>query len=145
MYNGKTLLDWVHPVNDVVLRFDKTSPASLWGGTWTQIATGRVLRAANDTNTGGADSETISFNHTHAQRLVTGKQTYFTRSGIKYGEDDSVLAKSISTHRSDWLNDNGSGEISLAQGLIGTKIALGNKTISRLQAYQNVYVWRRTA
>lgn len=43
-------------VGSVILRFDNQSPGALYGGTWRKITSGRYLRAANDTNTGGNSS-----------------------------------------------------------------------------------------
>lgn len=48
-----------YPVNSVYISFSSTSPATLFGGTWVQITSG-VLRMANNTNTGGSDTFTIS-------------------------------------------------------------------------------------
>ena len=53
------VLQKVYPIGALYLSFTSTNPKTLFGfGTWTQI-NGYVLRAANDTKTGGSDS--ISF------------------------------------------------------------------------------------
>ncbi len=62
----------------VLIRYDSTSPAKIYGGSWTQI-TGRFLRAANDVQTGGSDTHTHSNPstnsagaHTHWWGATTG-------------------------------------------------------------------------
>lgn len=69
---GSSKLD-AYPIGTVLIRFDSTSPASLLGGTWTQI-TGRFLRAANDVNTGGSDT------HVHSNPNTNGSGTLTTNS-----------------------------------------------------------------
>lgn len=58
-----------YPVGSVYISYVNTSPAVLFGGTWSQITTG-VLRMANNTNTGGSDTFTITSanlpKHTHS-------------------------------------------------------------------------------
>ncbi|MDU2821433.1 MAG: pyocin knob domain-containing protein, partial [Eggerthella lenta] len=48
-----------YPVGALYLSFSATSPASLFGGTWAQIS-GRFLRAASGTGTGGSDTCTLT-------------------------------------------------------------------------------------
>lgn len=52
--NGKTLLDRTYPVGALYISYVSTSPADLFGGTWTPI-TGYFLRAGNNTGTGGSN------------------------------------------------------------------------------------------
>lgn len=63
-----SLLDIIYPIGAIYLSYKNTSPAELLGGGWTQI-TGAFLRAANDTNTAGSDTVTLSTanlpSHTH--------------------------------------------------------------------------------
>ncbi|WP_369880357.1 phage baseplate protein [Adlercreutzia muris] len=52
-----------HRVGQLYLSFDATSPETIWPGTkWTRI-TGRFLRAAADTATGGSDSVALTESH----------------------------------------------------------------------------------
>lgn len=52
-----------HRVGQLYLSFDATSPEAIWPGTrWTRI-TGRFLRAAADTATGGSDNVALTESH----------------------------------------------------------------------------------
>ena len=66
--NGSSWIDILHPVNSFYISYASTSPASLFGGTWTQI-TGAVLRGNTNVGYTGSDSHTLSVNempkHTH--------------------------------------------------------------------------------
>lgn len=63
------LLDILHPVGSLYTSFNPDSPAEIIGGTWTQIIN-KCLRAANDIDSGGADSVTLTINqipsHAHS-------------------------------------------------------------------------------
>lgn len=69
-----SFLDKVYPVGSIYMSVNSTSPATLFGGTWEQIAGGRVLMGANSTytlgSTGGSATHTLSADemptHTHA-------------------------------------------------------------------------------
>lgn len=131
------LLQVVYPVGSLYLSSSATSPASIIGGTWSAI-TGRVLRANNTFGTGGVDSQSIDFDHSHLQSLAFTVQ-YSNANGLAYTNGGTVPIPGICTNLSSWK-----GFESLT-GYVGTKKVLGTKTISHLPAYQNIYCWRRTA
>lgn len=56
------------PVGYVYQSMEDTSPAEVFGGTWTKVDDGRYLRAASDSKTGGSDTISVSQmpSHTHA-------------------------------------------------------------------------------
>lgn len=115
-----------YPVGAIYISYVSTSPASLFGGTWSQI-TGKVLRAANDVNTGGSDTVTLTTSqipsHNHGIHFL-----YYQR-----GAGTNQCVGMITT-------DSPSGYVGTAtqnQGSGGSH--------SNLPAYQNLYVWRRTA
>ena len=68
-----TLLDLIYPIGAIYWSSDSTSPATLFGGTWSQI-TDKFILAAGSTytagNTGGAASYSLTENnipsHTHS-------------------------------------------------------------------------------
>lgn len=55
------------PVGYVYQSMEDTSPAEVFGGTWTKVDDGRYLRAASDSKTGGSDTISVSQmpSHTH--------------------------------------------------------------------------------
>lgn len=125
-YYSGTYYPWemIYPVGAVYISYVSTSPASLFGGSWTQI-TG-VLRAARDTGTGGSDTHTLSWNempsHTHSyDRLWTYNSS--SPQGA-YGSGGF------------WFSF-GSGTQTASAG--------SNYAHNNLPYYQNVYAWRRTA
>lgn len=131
------LLQVIYPIGSLYLSSSSTSPASIIGGTWSAI-TGRVLRANNTYGTGGKDSESIDFDHTHLQQMAF-KSSYVNSDGVAYTIGGTVPNDAITTNPSSWKG------FESVTGYIGTKKVLGTKTISHLPAYQNIYCWRRTA
>ena len=53
----------MHPVGSYYWSSEPTSPAELFGGTWTQITNGALLYATTNTNTGGQSSVTLGSSH----------------------------------------------------------------------------------
>lgn len=133
------------PVGSIYQSVNNTSPATFLGGTWSAI-TGRFLYANNGNSTGGKNSETINFNHTHAVRyaFTTG---YMNGNGNWYTNGQTVPRGVITTHDSAWTDSEVSDITSWPpnQYSIGSMKKLGNKTISHVPAYQTVYCWKRTA
>lgn len=116
-------LDGIYPVGSVYMSFVNTSPASLFGGSWTQL-TGVFLRAANDTATGGADTHTLTVaempEHRHTFREVNSSGDY-----------------------SGWCGSTTNGKYIRQGDFIG--YSGGNQPHNNMPAYQDVYAWRRTA
>lgn len=123
----------IYPVGALYISYTSTSPASLFGGSWTQI-TGRFLRAANDANTGGADTVTLTTaqmpSHTHTV-------------GIKKSSQELATVGLVST------NPSFAGRVLIEgspSGVTYTSSSTGSgNSHSNTPAYQDVYVWRRTA
>lgn len=112
----------IYPVGSLYIAYTSESPASRFGGEWTQI-TGRFLRAANDVSTGGSDTHTLTKdqmpNHSHSMLPFSDS------SGGNSGHT-SYYSKYASTY----TNSGGTG---------------GGAAHNNMPAYQDVYVWRRTA
>ena len=73
--NKDLILDFVHPIGSIYISVNSTSPATLFGGTWTQITSDAYLKivSSNAGNLGGTSSEhkiPISSmpNHSHKVR-----------------------------------------------------------------------------
>lgn len=66
--NGSSWIDILHPIGSFYISNTSTSPASLFGGSWTQI-TNAALRGAAGTGYTGSDSTVLTVNqipsHTH--------------------------------------------------------------------------------
>lgn len=82
--NGKTLLDYLHPVGSIYISTTSTNPGTIFGGTWVQWGAGRVPIGINtsDTNfntvekTGGSKTHTITASempsHSHSIPALSG-------------------------------------------------------------------------
>lgn len=108
---------------------ESTSPAQLFGGIWTQI-TDRFIRLANDVESGGSDEVVLTVaqlaNHKHGQVC-------------NYGS----ISSSNTFYKKDY-NGDASTNSTIAQGC--TTLDTGsNSAHGNMPAYQNIYVWRRTA
>ena len=66
LWNGAPLLNLVYPVGSIYWSNNNTNPASLFGGTWTQIKDKFILAAGDSYSngaTGGASSVTLTINN----------------------------------------------------------------------------------
>ena len=114
-----------YPVGAYYISESATSPASLFGGTWTQV-TGRFLRAANDTATGGSDTHTLT-----TAQLPKNKVYSSANVNGNAGFSDALYTGAFT---------QGSEYAYLNLTYIG-----GGSSHNNMPAYKDVYVWRRTA
>lgn len=114
-----------YPVGAYYISESATSPASLFGGTWTQV-TGRFLRAANDTATGGSDTHTLT-----TAQLPKNKAYSSANVNGSAGFSDALYTGAFT---------QGSEYARLNLTYIG-----GGQSHNNMPAYKDVYVWRRTA
>lgn len=125
---GSSWVDILHPIGSVWLSNSSTSPASLFGGTWTQL-TNAVLRAATSTGYIGSDTHTLTKeempSHYHSVGPRPGGYLFTDIVQAVSGSDISVTA--------DW----GPG---LWTGLEGNSVAH-----SIVQRSYNLFAWIRTA
>ena len=114
-----------YPVGAYYISESATSPASLFGGTWTQV-TGRFLRAANDTATGGSNTHTLT-----TAQLPKNKAYSSANVNGNAGFSDALYTGAFT---------QGSEYAYLNLTYIG-----GGSSHNNMPAYKDVYVWRRTA
>ena len=114
-----------YPVGAYYISESATSPASLFGGTWTQV-TGRFLRAANDTATGGLDTHTLT-----TAQLPKNKAYSSANVNGNAGFSDALYTGAFT---------QGSEYAYLNLTYIG-----GGQSHNNMPSYKDVYVWRRTA
>lgn len=120
------------PVGAYYISNTSTSPASIFGGTWSQITDGRFMRPATNTSVGGSNS------HYHWTAIGYGAPTeiYAYLTGYPgYGIANSRTATStngadVSIHHSS-----------------ASKLVRQNSTSSdsSIPAFRGCYVWYRTA
>lgn len=120
------------PIGAYYISNTSTSPASIFGGTWSQITDGKFMRPATNTNVGGSNS------HYHWTAIGYGgyDETYAFLTGYPgYGIANSRTATSV----------NGA-DVSIHHSA-ATKLIRQNSTSSdsSIPAFRGCYVWYRTA
>lgn len=112
------------PVGYVYLSSTNTSPASIYGGTWTQVGDGRYLRNANDFYQGGSNYISVNQMPSHTHTLHRTITSVWDPGGYHV----CVTGKSGSQGTDvDWTtNSTGGGQ-------------------AYYPLYQDVYMWYRTA
>lgn len=152
--NGSSWVDYaltVYPVGAFYISYSSTSPATLFGGTWSAI-TGRFLYANSGTGTGGSDNIQLSIEHIpqHNHRTVdpTGGDAASTSGSVmrvwscltdskgQSLDKNSPLVSSVTGTSNMTLR----GYSNIVTGPAGSTSALAWKP-----SYQTVYCWRRTA
>ena len=114
-----------YPVGAYYISESATSPASLFGGTWTQV-TGRFLRAANDTATGGSDTHTLT-----TAQLPKNKAYSSANVNGNAGFSDALYTGAFTQ--------------GLEYAYLNLTYIGGGQSHNNMPAYKDVYVWRRTA
>lgn len=126
-----SLLDAVYPVGAVYQSWSSTSPATLFGGTWTQI-TSSFLYAANSAGiTGGEQNHTLTVSelaeHSHSYSGGPTNNSYGLTTSMYY--EGRVLVDKLSSTQ-EYSNTQTSGESS---------------PHNNMPPYVTCYIWRRTA
>lgn len=138
----KVITNKIYPVGSVYISYDSTSPASLFGGTWTQI-TGRFIRAANDVNTGGAD--TVAHNHLQTTGSDGGGSTIYHVPYANGNIEKMVVSSNTFVWGSDVITvKTQTTSTAPAVSSLARIEATGQRSLNNMPAYQDLYVWRRT-
>lgn len=126
----KGLLDTIYPVNSIYISYSHTSPASLFGGTWTRI-TGHFLYAVGSSATigytGGSATVTLTIDE------IPSHQHYL----LNY--NSAGQSQTWSTHA-----PTATGTIGYT-GNIRTNNTGGGNAHNNMPPYIQVSIWRRTA
>ena len=130
--NGKSWLDYEHPVGSYYWSDDPTSPAQLWGGKWLQlrdvtlVAAGGAYAAGSE---GGEISHKITVDELPAHRHTTYTKIYGAQGGYGHTEPTQICDN----------NDLQYGG-AIAQPSESTG---GSQAMSLMQPYHAAYGWRR--
>lgn len=140
--NWNTYLDLIYPIGSIYISYNSTSPANLFGGSWSNI-TGYFLRASSDTDTGGSNSHTHQYGVSYGQyknSVVSGEQLLWNGSSWVNGTTKDLGTKSrrVNAGLTTSLSSN-----SYTIDLLGSYT--NTSSSSFLPKYQNVYCWYRTA
>ena len=120
------LLKLVYPVGAVYVSWSSTSPASLFGGTWTPI-TGRFPYFNAGTGTGGSNTTSLSSGNmpSHNHAVATGLENNGTGANVGVAILYNIHHGGAGTL---YTNSTGSGS-----------------SFNNMPSYQTLYAWRRTA
>ena len=126
-----TLLDLVYPIGSYYFSNSSTSPVDLLGGSWANV-TGRFLYANNGTDTGGANTHTLTVSempsHRHSANALGVHEDYLsTSTQFAYTALRSVT-RSNQYGTSEYVSYTGSGSAH-----------------NNMPAYKECYCWYRTA
>ena len=134
-------IDTIYPVGSIYMSMNGTSPATLFGGSWTRIEN-RFLLACSDTHskgeTGGSETVTLSQSqmpsHSHYEQLdFEGFGVRNVASSPGTGEGSGKVVS---------FDNTGSSE---QEQYIQTQIAGGGQAHENMPPYIAVYMWYRTA
>ena len=134
-------LDTIYPVGAVYQSSQPTSPAALFGGTWSQLTDGRFLRPYNSWRDLGGSNE-----HNHWQTVGF----YGPDGAILYAGSGAHITQSRVVNKSYVFNSN-KNSIDIGNGHVHIMVTSGNRredatyAASNLPAYSTCYTWYRTA
>lgn len=121
-----------YPVGALYFSTKDVSPASLFGGTWERFGNGRVIRSATNTDTGGADTVTLSQAQmpSHAHKIPTRQ----------VAAEDGRYGLTITAGFAGKVMIYHTGSDKYVSDGAGSSSAHNN-----MPAYQNCFVWKRVS
>jgi hypothetical protein len=152
--NGKSILNLTYPVGSIYMSVNSTSPATLFGGTWSALYNYFLIGAGSSYSagsTGGSSSRSLSTSnmpsHSHSVSITTSSTGSHTHglprnnSGSAYRE---AIGYTTSSDRAQTTNTDSAG--SHSHSVSGTSGSTGSgSSFSIVPPYYAVYMWRRTA
>ena len=156
--HGKKLIDYIYPVGSIYLSVNATSPATLFGGSWTQLKD-RFLIGVGSTYTSGATGGAATHKLTVAEMPAHAHDTPFFNNITNNGEmkSDFIGVYGKGKTASQALKDTGQTSTMEMWWVSQTNTAEGNEwsylTSSKgstsahnnMPPYLAVYMWKRTA
>lgn len=126
-----SLLDHIYPVNSIYISYSHTSPAELFGGTWTRINNAFLWATTSGGTigqTGGEQTHTLTVNEMPSHRHTIGGQSLSPSAPLH----DTYFNSSITnTTANTWY--------------AVTSYAGGHQAHNNMPPYIQVSIWRRTA
>jgi len=136
LINNTSIFDLIYPIGSIYMSVNSTSPATLFGGSWTQIEDTFLLSAGSTYtagDTGGEATVTLSSTqipaHTHRMQLIY--------NGTSGGDFFGIKNTSYQVYKS-------SGS---SKGVFGATDSNSNSggSHNNMPPYLVVYAWKRTA
>lgn len=122
----------IYPVGSYYISNTSTTPATLFGGSWTQL-TSRFLYATTSTSTGGSNTHTLTVDQipSHMHNVISESNGEQVARHMTIGTRGTKGEASRST--------------SLNTEYIVTSYTGGGASHNNMPAYKGVYCWYRTA
>lgn len=155
---GKKLIDYIYPIGSIYLSVNSTSPATLFGGSWTQLKD-RFLLGAGSTYSSGATGGAATHKLSVAEMPSHAHDTPFFNNMTNNGEMKSdfvgVFGKGVTASQA--LKDTGQSSTMEMWWINQTNTAEGNEWAyltsakgsgsahNNMPPYLVVYMWKRTA
>ena len=147
--------DIMYPVGSIYMSVNSTSPASLFGGTWTAWGTGRTPVGINtsDTNfstvekTGGASTVTLTTAQmpSHKHSYVVQNRNY-SASGLNIPTEQGSCKKNVAAGSDLYaLQPTFGGSEQDSYGYFNISSSGGGGAHNNLQPYIVCYMWKRIA
>ncbi len=131
----------MYPVGAVYMSLVSTSPATLFGGTWTRLAQGRVL-----VSEGSYGGRTFNIRQTGGEYEVTlTEATIPSHKHAGWGEHHDGNGVGFGVAYQYGRNNPGSRKTDRDNYLYYTSPVGGNQAHNNIQPYYTVYMWERTA
>ena len=156
--HGKKLIDYIYPIGSIYLSVNSTSPATLFGGSWTQLKD-RFLLGAGSTYSSGATGGAATHKLSVAEMPSHAHDTPFFNNMTNNGEMKSdfigVFGKGVTASQA--LKDTGQTSTMEMWWINQTNTAEGNERAyltsakgsgsahNNMPPYLVVYMWKRTA
>lgn len=156
--HGKKLIDYIYPIGSIYLSVNSTSPATLFGGSWTQLKD-RFLLGAGSTYSSGATGGAATHKLSVAEMPSHAHDTPFFNNMTNNGEMKSdfigVFDKGVTASQA--LKDTGQSSTMEMWWINQTNTAEGNEWAyltsakgsgsahNNMPPYLVVYMWKRTA
>lgn len=128
-------VDIFYPVGAIYMATNATSPAEMFGGTWSALTDRRFLRPMGSYNQLGGTLE-------HYHYTATGYYSPENRHDITSIDKIGGLPRRIST-TGDWTSVNADARTNYPQGYPHSEDP--TYTASTLPVYRTIYCWIRTA
>lgn len=133
----------VYPVGAIYMSTSSTSPASLFGGSWSQI-TSRFLWCTTTSNTtGGSQNKNIS--HSHGSGSLVANGGSINDRADTYGYDPTGANRNYPSGYGAGGGLPGFNHTNHATTISGSTESGGSTSLDIMPPWYSVYCWRRTA
>lgn len=127
----ENIFDIIYPIGSLYMSTEPTSPASLFGGTWTQIKDKFILAAGDNHlvgEEGGEEQHTLTGSEMPAHSHFVPSNVSADGSGIMTG---------------GYLDASNVNDYSTTHWYVATNERGGNAAHNNMPPYLSVYVWKR--